>query len=202
VYGYWSALASTPSRRAASRRATSTSAIPHIDRAPALRCETWRRTGPPVRPPPGRSRPPRRSRRAPRPPRCACAWRTGRPAGRRRRARRPRRAGRASRGVDEAARHADRAGIERLVDIRDHRRQLGLARRGCPGRGRRCGPCRARRGTRRSARAAALDGVEEPGERRPRRVEPSAARSAASISRAGGFSGANVYPQLPESWVV
>ena len=107
-----------------------------------------------------------------------------------------------ARGVDEAARHADRAGIERLVDIRDHRRQLGLARaaavraedgaadRAVPDEERDVRPERLR-----------VDGVEEPGDvsttGRAERCE-----SAASIARAGGFSGANVYPQLPESCVV
>ena len=150
---------SRPARRARSRRATSTSAIPHIGPRAGLEVrdlEAHRPPGPFARRPGGRDR---LVDRPEHPARLVAHVRgvqrvpPGGGGDERRDLVGP---GVHARGVDEAARDADRAGLERLVDVRDHRRQLGLARaRGCPGRGRRCGPCRGRRGTRRSARAAA-----------------------------------------------
>ena len=63
-------------------RATASPARPHTARAPHLRCETCSRAAAPRRRPrPGPRRSTRRATRTARPPRCACASRTGRRAG-------------------------------------------------------------------------------------------------------------------------
>ena len=64
-----------------SSRATASPALPHTARAPALRCDTWRRAA--GRPLSGPSRSLRRAPRTGRRPRCGCGLRTGRRVARR-----------------------------------------------------------------------------------------------------------------------
>ena len=152
------------------------SARPHTDRAPHLRCETCSRGrgDPGVRRPPGPRRSTRRARRTARRPRCACASRTARRAGS---AAVTRAAISSGRGVqpgrvDQPGRQPERAGVDGRVDLADHRAPLqssarphlrpddGAADRAVPDEERDVRPERD-----------LVDGVEVLGERPPARDE-------------------------------
>ena len=185
-------------------RATASPARPHTALAPHLRCETWSRAPSP----------------AARTVAIASSSASNRPSDSLRMcvAYRPPRRGRGPTSaaislgpacmpgrVDQPDRQPERAGVDRRLDLGDHRR--AARRPSAPGRRRRGptrGSCRARRGTRRSARAAArstasrysanvvqraVELVRPQGQRRPGRARSS-------------VIGASVSPQLPESWVV
>ena len=158
-------------------RSTSASAMPQTACAPALRCETWRRAGRPAsRRRPGSWRSPRRC--APSTPadslrmwvayRRAAACRDG-----------DQRGDLVGRGVepgrvDQPARDADRAGVQRLLDVADHRRELVRRRRAAvrgPSAAPRTVPWPTRRATF-GPSGCRVHLVQVVGERRPGRVEP------------------------------